>query len=164
VRRRKPDPAAAAAPDDQQAARLAALKLLSRRDHGALELLRRLAERGFAAATAQAVVDALIQERLLDDSRFAEHFVAYHANRGQGPVRIAHKLREAGLAAELIAASVDAQSTEWRRRCAEVRRKRFGARVPGSWAVRGKQARFLTQRGFNSEQVRAAIGSDPDVE
>ncbi len=33
-----------------------------------------------------------IQERLLDDSRFAEHFVAYHANRGQGPVRIAHKL------------------------------------------------------------------------
>ena len=164
MRRRKPDPAAAAAPDDQQAARLAALKLLNRRDYGARELGQRLAERGFAAATAQAIVDHLVQEKLLDDSRFAEHFVAYHANRGQGPVRIAHKLREAGVAAELISASVDAGSADWRRRCAEVRRKRFGAREPGSWAERGKQARFLTQRGFSSDQVRAAIGRDLDGE
>jgi regulatory protein len=162
VRRRKPDPAAAAAPDDQQAARLAALKLLNRRDHGARELAVRLAERGFAAATAQAVVDQLVQEKLLDDSRFAEHFVAYHANRGQGPVRIAHKLREAGVAAELISASVDAGSADWRRRCAEVRRKRFGAGEPASWAERGRQARFLSQRGFSAEQVRAAIGRDQD--
>jgi len=164
VRRRKPDSAAAAAPEDQQAARLAALKLLNRRDYGARELGERLAERGFTAAAARAVVDQLVQEKLLDDSRFAEHFVAYHANRGQGPVRIAHKLREAGVAAELISASVDAGSADWRRRCAEVRRKRFGAREPGSWAERGKQARFLTQRGFSSDQVRAAIGRDLDGE
>ena len=164
MRRRKPDPAAAPAPEDQQAARLAALKLLNRRDYGARELGERLAERGFATATAQAVVDQLVREKLLDDSRFAEHFVAYHANRGQGPVRIAHKLREAGVAAELISASVDAGSTDWRRRCVEVRRKRFGAREPGSWAERGKQARFLTQRGFSSDQVRAAVGRDLDGE
>lgn len=164
MRRRKPDPAAAAAPDDQQAARFAALRLLNRRDYGARELCLRLSERGFAAATAQAVVDHLIQEKLLDDSRFAEHFVAYHANRGQGPVRIAHKLREAGVAAELISASVDVGSADWRRRCVEVRRKRFGAREPGSWVERGKQARFLTQRGFSSDQVRAAIGRDLDGE
>lgn len=164
MRRRKPDPAAAAAPEDQQAARLAALKLLNRRDYGARELGERLAERGFAAATAQTIVDRLVQEKLLDDYRFAEHFVAYHANRGQGPVRIAHKLREAGVAAELISASVDAGSADWRRRCAEVRRKRFGAREPGNWAERGKQARFLTQRGFSPDQVRAAIGRDLDAE
>jgi regulatory protein len=164
VRRRKPDPAAAAAPEDQQAARLAALKLLNRRDYGARELAVRLAERGFAAATAQMIVDRLVQEKLLDDSRFAEHFVAYHANRGQGPVRIAHKLREAGVAAKLISDSVDAGSADWQRRCAEVRRKRFGASEPGSWAERGKQARFLTQRGFSSDQVRAAIGRDLDGE
>jgi len=164
VRRRKPDPAAAAAPDDQQAARLAALRLLNRRDYGARELAGRLAERGFDAATVTAVVDALVQEKLLDDARFAEHFVAYHANRGQGPVRIAHRLREAGVAAALVTAVVDARSAEWRRRCVELRRKRFGAREPASWAERGKQARFLTQRGFSSDQVRAAIGRDPDGE
>jgi len=164
VRRRKPDPAARAAPDDQQAARLAALKLLNRRDHGARELTLRLAERGFTPAAAEAAVQCLIEEKLLDDARFAEHFVAYHASRGQGPVRIAHRLREAGVAVELITAAVDARSAGWRRRCAEVRRKRFGAREPGSWAERGRQARFLTQRGFSSDQVRAAIGKDLDGE
>jgi len=164
VRRRKLDPAATAAPADQQAARLAALKLLNRRDHGARELAVRLAACGFEPATATVVVERLVQEKLLDDARFAEHFVAYHANRGQGPVRIAHQLREAGVAAELIKATVDAGSAEWRRRCAEVRRKRFGAREPGSFAERGRQARFLTQRGFNSDQVRAAIGRDLDGE
>ena len=164
MRRRKPDPAATAAPADQQAARLAALRLLNRRDHGARELATRLAERGFEPATATVVVERLIQEKLLDDARFALHFVAYHANRGQGPVRITHQLREAGVAAELIKTTVDAGSAEWRRRCAEVRRKRFGTREAGSWAERGRQARFLTQRGFNSDQVRAAIGRDLDGE
>ncbi len=166
MRRRKPDPAAAAAlaHDDEQAARLAALRFLNRRDYGARELAMRLTERGFEAATATAAVERLVQEKLLDDARFAEHFVAYHSNRGQGPVRIAHRLREAGVAAELVSAAVDANSAEWRRRCAEVRRKRFGARLPASWAERGRQARFLSQRGFSSDQVRAAIGRDPDGE
>ena len=162
MRRRKPDPAAAAAPDDQQAARLAALRLLNRRDHGVRELDARLTERGFEAATVAIVVDSLVQEKLLDDARYASHFVAYHANRGHGPVRIAHELRESGVAAALITATVDARSADWRRRCAEVRRKRFGAREPVSWAERGKQARFLTQRGFNADQVRAAVGRQVD--
>ena len=164
MRRRKPDPAAAAAPDDQQAARLAALRLLNRRDYGVRELSAGLTARGFEATTAAAVVERLTQEKLLDDARFAEHFVAYHANRGQGPVRIAHRLREAGVDAALVTAVVDAGSADWRQRCAELRRKRFGAREPGSWAERGKQARFLTQRGFSSDQVRAAIGRDLDGE
>ena len=162
MRRRKPDPAAEAAPDDPRAARLAALKLLNRRDYGARELAERLVTRGFARAAAQAAVAGLAAEKLLDDARFAEHFVAYHANRGQGPVRIAHRLREAGVAAETIAAAVDANAVDWRRRCEQVRRKRFGATPPGSWTERGRQARFLTLRGFSSAQVRAAIGGDAE--
>jgi regulatory protein len=162
VRRRKPDPAAAAAPDDQQAARLAALKLLNRRDYGARELGERLAERGFKPATATVVVEHLIQEKLLDDARYALHFVAYHANRGQGPVRIAHRLREAGVAGEEIAAAVDANAAEWRRRCAETRQKRFGAKLPATWAEKGRQARFLSQRGFSADQIRAAVGRGLD--
>ena len=162
MRRRKPDPAALAAPDDPRAARLAALKLLNRRDHGARELAERLVARGFARPAAEQAVEGLRKERLVDDGRFAEHFVAYHANRGRGPVGIAHRLREAGVAADTIAATVDASGPDWRRRCAEVRRKRFGAKLPATWAEKGRQARFLTQRGFSADQVRAAIGSDSE--
>lgn len=162
MRRRKPDPAALAAPDDPRAARLAALKLQNRRDHGARELAERLVARGFARPAAEAAVERLRTERLVDDSRFAEHLVVYHANRGRGPVGIAQRLREAGVSADTIATAVDARSVDWRRRCAEVRRKRFGAKLPATWAEKGRQARFLTQRGFSADQVRAALGSGFD--
>ncbi|MBM4218383.1 MAG: regulatory protein RecX [Gammaproteobacteria bacterium] len=160
MRRRKPDPAALAAPDDPRAARLAALKLQNRRDHGARELAERLVARGFTRPAAEAAIEELRTERLVDDGRFAEHFVAYHANRGRGPVGIAHRLREAGVPADTIAAVVDADGPDWRRRCAEVRRKRFGAKLPATWAEKGRQARFLTQRGFSADQVRAAVGNE----
>ena len=162
MRRRKPDPAALAAPDDPRAARLAALKLLNRRDHGARELAERLVARGFTRPATEEAVEGLRKERLVDDGRFAEHFVAYHANRGRGPVGIALRLREAGVAADTIAAVVDAGARQWRQRCAEVRRKRFGAKAPVTWPEKGRQARFLTQRGFSADQVRAAIGGSFD--
>jgi regulatory protein len=164
VRLRKRKPVVREVQDDPQAARLEALKQLNRRDFGARELAERLVARGFARPAADEAVEALRKERLVDDGRYAEHLVVYHANRGRGPVGIAHRLREAGVPADTISAAVDAGSAEWRRRCAEVRRKRFGAKLPATWAEKGRQARFLTQRGFGADQVRAAVGGDFDEE
>ncbi|MGE0465355.1 MAG: regulatory protein RecX [Steroidobacteraceae bacterium] len=158
MRLRKRKAAVEEGPDDPQAARLAALKMLNRRDYGVRELCERLVARGFERTTAQAAVEKLVSEKLVDNARYAEHFVAYHANRGQGPVRIAHRLREAGVDGEEITAAVDANGLDWRRRCAETRRKRFGDKLPSTWAERGRQARFLSQRGYSAEQIRAAVG------
>jgi regulatory protein len=166
VRRRKPDSAGAddAAACDPAAARLAALQLLNRRDYGAVELARKLAERGVAAGTAEAAVAQLVREKFVDDARYAGHFVGYHAARGQGPVRIAMDLRQAGVAEALVEAAVDPRAPAWRERCAGVRRRRFGAALPQDWTERGKQARFLQYRGFTSDQVRAVLGGDVAVD
>ncbi len=158
MRQRKPKAVVVEAPDDPRAARLAALKLLNRRDYGARELRERLVARGFESGAAETAIAGLVAEKLVDDARFAEHFVAYHANRGQGPVRIAHRLREAGVTGEEITAVVDAGAIDWRRRCADTRRKRFGEKLPTTWAERGRQARFLSQRGYSADQIRAAVG------
>ena len=163
VRRRRPDRrprSEATAPDDPDAARLAALKLLNRRDYCAAELSGRLAERGFEAGVAHATVARLERERLVDDERFAEHYVRAHAERGQGPVRIAHELKELGVAQDLVERAVDASDGRWRERCVALRRRRFGEQPPSEWKERGRQARFLTYRGFSAEQVRAALGND----
>jgi regulatory protein len=159
VRLRKRKPVVPESQDDPLAARLAALKLLNRRDYGARELAERLVARGFSRPAAEEAVEGLRKERLVDDGRFAEHFVAYHGNRGRGPVGIAHRLREAGVPAETIAAAVNAADPDWCRRAADVRRRRFGAKPPATWADKGRQARFLTQRGFSADQVRAAVGN-----
>jgi len=160
VRLRKRKPVVRDDQDDPQAARLAALKQLNRRDFGARELAERLVARGFSLPAAEEAVEGLRQERLVDDGRFAEHFVAYHGNRGRGPVGIAHRLREAGVPAETIAVAVNATDPDWRRRAADLRRRRFGAKPPATWAEKGRQARFLTQRGFSADQVRAAVGNE----
>ncbi len=160
MRLRKRKPVVPESQDDPQAARLAALKLLNRRDYGARELAERLLARGFSRPAAEEAVEGLRTERLVDDGRFAEHFVAYHGNRGRGPVGIAHRLREAGVPVETIAAAVNATDPDWRRRAADVRRRRFGAKPPATWAEKGRQARFLTQRGFSADQVRAAIDNE----
>ncbi len=160
MRLRKRKPVVRDDQDDPQAARLAALKQLNRRDFGARELAERLVARGFSLPAAEEAVEGLRKERLVDDGRFAEHFVAYHGNRGRGPVGIAHRLREAGVTAETIKSAVNATDPDWRRRAADVRRRRFGAKLPATWAEKGRQARFLTQRGFSADQVRAAVGNE----
>ena len=108
----------------------------------------------------QATVSQLGSERLVDDERFAEQYVRAHAERGQGPLRIVHELAELGLARELAERAVDASDGRWRERCVALRRRRFGEAAPAEWKERGRQARFLAYRGFNAEQVRAALGND----
>lgn len=160
--RRKPDRRrrATAAPDDATAARLAALKLLNRRDYCAAELAARLVERGASPETAAAVVQALGSERLVDDERYTGHYVEWHAGRGQGPIRIAHDLERLGVPAAIVARAVDARAPAWRERCLRVRQRRFGDGAVKEWKERARQARFLQQRGFSADQIRAALGND----
>jgi regulatory protein len=159
VRRRRPEPDAAAAVDPA-AARLAALRFLNRRDHTERELATKLVDRGFERGTADAVVAALVRERLVDDARHAGHYVAWQVTRGLGPVRIAQALKELGVAPDTVTAVVDARAMEWVERCRHVRRRRFGAKAPEGFAERGRQARFLTYRGFSVDQIRAALGGE----
>jgi len=140
-----------------------AIALLARRDFASGELRRRLTERGFAEEAVAAAVAALTEERALDDARFAQSYVAYHAGRGQGPVRIGADLAALGLTAELIDAAL-AGGPDWRTLAREVRAHKFGAQEPESWAERSRQARFLQYRGFSSDHIRLALGSDPGLE
>jgi len=48
---------------------------------------------------------------LLDDRRYTENFVAYHAARGQGPLRVRADLRRHGLEGTLVEECLDAFPT-----------------------------------------------------
>ena len=150
-------------PKDPQAARKAALQLLARRDYSSVELSNRLRERGFDAATVTTLVEALERERLIDDARYVENFVSYHAARGQGPARIGRELRFLKVDAELIDRFLE-EGQDWTSRAREVRQKKFGRQVPETYAGKAKQARFLQYRGFTGAQIRAALGTDVDID
>jgi regulatory protein len=137
--------------------RLTALRTLTRRDYGTVELQRKLEQKGFATAQVREVLGALRSEGLLNDDRFAESAVRQHVSRGHGPIRIRAELRMQGLPNEGIEAGLRSIEVSWAELARDVRRKRFGTAPPRSPAERAKQGRFLQYRGFDSEQIRAAF-------
>jgi regulatory protein len=152
---------AASKSKDTEAARKAAVALLARRDFASGELRQKLRSQGFEAAVIEGLVAALTEERSLDDARYAENYVAYHAGRGHGPVRIATDLRALGMSATLIEVAL-ATGPDWRALAHEVRARKFGAESPEEWTEKTRQARFLQYRGFSSDHIRAATGADFD--
>ena len=144
---------------DAQAIRAAALTLLARRDWLTGELSAKLQASGADGQAIAAVIAELLEEHLLDDARYAERYVASRAERGQGPLRIAADLSSLGASRELIDASI-ASGPDWRAVAGAVRRRKFGAAPPDSWAEKARQARFLQYRGFSSDHIRAATGAD----
>jgi regulatory protein len=146
-------------PLDARAARAAALDALARRDHCAVDLRRKLLEKGYDATVVAPLLERLCAEKLLDDRRYVENFVAYHAARGQGPLRVRAKLRERGLEGALVEESLSA-FPDWVGQLRSARQKKFGAAPPSNYADKRRQALFLGRRGFTGAQIGAALGLD----
>jgi regulatory protein len=139
------------------AVEVAAVRLLSRREHSRAELARKLAARGAPEALVEEVLESLAARRLQSDARYAESLVTSRIGRGQGPVRIRRELAERGVAAALIDAALEAADVDWPGLARETRARRFGAQVPVEWKERVRQSRFLEYRGFSGEQIRHAL-------
>ncbi|TLZ28214.1 MAG: regulatory protein RecX [Gammaproteobacteria bacterium] len=161
--RRSTKPMNAERSADPEAVRAAAIALLARRDFARAELHAKLRSKGFEAAAAEEVVAGLAARGVIDDRRFAENYVNWHAQRGQGPIRIAAELRRHGVPDALVDAAL-AGGPDWRALASRARRAKFGGQPPASWTDKARQARFLQYRGFSSDHIRAATGADLDTD
>jgi len=146
---------------DPKRVRMAATALLARRDFCSGELRQKLEGEGYERDRVAEVVHELVEGKIVNDARYAENYVTYHADRGQGPVRIAADLKALDLPSEVIQTALDT-GPDWRKKAREVRIRRFGLADPDSWAQKAKQGRFLQYRGFSSDHIRAALGPDFD--
>jgi regulatory protein len=150
-------------PLDGRAARGAALDILSRRDYSSWELRSKLLGKGYDPAVIAELIERLSAEKLLDDARYLENFVAYHASRGQGPNRVREDLRRLGPPGAEIEATLAAYP-DWLVQLKRAREKKFGTSLPTNYADRQRQARFLAYRGFSGAQIRAVMGFDTDLD
>jgi regulatory protein len=160
---RRPSPRSVERELDSRAARAAALDALARRDHSAAELRGKLLAKGYDPALVEELVARLRAEKLLDDARYLDNFVAYQAGRGQGPNRVRANLRHLGLAAADIDTALAAYP-DWPTQLKRAREKKFGTSPPTNYADRRRQAQFLAYRGFNGAQIRSALGLDTDLD
>lgn len=132
-----------------------AMDCLARREHSVEELRRKLATRDFTPDEIDATLARLEQEGLLSNERFAQAFVAARHRRGQGPLKVRAELSRRGLAAELIARSLE--GVDWHGAACAAREKKFGPELPDQYADKARQARFLQYRGFDTEQIQRAL-------
>ena len=136
---------------------------MARRDYSSEDLRLKLLETGYDGSVVLPLLDALRDEKLLDDRRYLENFVAYHSARGQGPVRIRADLRRHGLQGPLVEEYLGAYP-DWIVALKKARLKKFGATPARNSADKQRQARFLSYRGFTSAQIRMALGFDMELD
>ena len=106
------------------------------------------------------VVDALVEERYVDDARYAAAFVREKASlQGWGPVKIRFQLRGKGIEDEVITAALQ----ELDPAPAAVRLEKLAAAkyrtLAGDPSARLKLIKYLLSRGYDYEAVAPVVES-----
>lgn len=134
-----------------------ALGYLARREHSYRELYRKLQPYAEEADDLAALLDDFKQRGWISDERFAEQVV--HARRGRyGSLKVAHELREKGVADGVVERAVaalgdlDGAHSVWQ--------KKYG-KLPESREEWAKQARFLQSRGFGFDVIKRVLKGMP---
>jgi regulatory protein len=150
-------------PNEPAAARTRALRLLGRREHGARELQYKLTQRGIDEQRAAEVVGELARSGWQSDARYVASLVRARVAQGFGPLRIEAELEGAGVADGLIRETLAAADTDWKALAVEVHARKFG-QIPKNGGEWQKQYRHLAGRGFDSDQIYAALKRQPPEE
>lgn len=141
------------------------LSLLARREHSSLEIKQKLApfaKEHDCAEHIPWVLEKLISDGYLSDTRFADMLLRSRIGKGHGPLRIRQELQHKGVDGAIIAQSLDQCDTDWFALAATVRLRRFSGKKPANQKELGRQMRFLGGRGFSQEQIRFALEQSED--
>lgn len=139
--------------DTLVAVRRTAMDLLARREHGRVELTRKLRQRGALPDMIDTALDRLTEEGLLSESRYLESFVSYRARSGYGPLRIREELSQRGLQRTDIELALRESGINWQEQLEDTWRRKFSGHLPIDVRERAKQGRFLSYRGYSMEMI-----------
>ncbi|MCU7649529.1 recombination regulator RecX [Pseudomonas piscis] len=139
--------------DTLVAVRRAAMDLLARREHGRVELTRKLRQRGASPEMIDTALDRLTEEGLLSESRYLESFISYRARSGYGPVRIREELGQRGLQRSDIELALRECGIDWQELLRDVWQRKFAGQLPADARERARQGRFLAYRGYPMEMI-----------
>lgn len=129
------------------------MDLLARREHGRVELTRKLRQRGAIPELIEPALDKLVEEGLLSEARYLESFVSYRARSGYGPARIREELTQRGLQRAEIEQALRDCGFNWQEKMYETWERKFGGHLPVDARERAKQGRFLSYRGYALDMI-----------
>lgn len=127
------------------------------REHSPRELADKLAHRGFLSSEIQPLIDKLLAQGWLDHYRYAESAVRRLLQKGYGPMRIKAELSQKGIDDQVAGQVLAATEVDWFALAQSAYNKRFSDTAIANSQDWGKRARFLANKGFSAEQVRAVL-------
>ena len=145
---------AAAKPEDK-ALVSAALRLLSRRDYSRSEFVAKLTSAEFGKEDVEAAADWCHEQGFLNETRFAES-AARRLGAKFGAKRVAHALRQKGVAVDQVNAAVSTLNENELERARALWTRKFGS-VAESADEKSKQIRYLQSRGFAFATIKLVI-------
>ncbi len=139
-------------------AKSVAVRLLSRREHSALEIRDKLLKREFDEDEVAQAITELQQGGWLSDERFAEAYIRMRQLKGFGPVRIAIELNERGVEEGIVDAYMHAGDNSWQQVLEQQYRKKYKNKPVVDYNDKAKRIRFLQYRGFTLDVIYQVVG------
>ena len=144
---------------DGPSLRARAFAMLARREHGRVELGRKLARYAEESDDVPSLLDDLERSGYLSDERVAEQIARRHAGR-HGPLRVARDLEARGVRAVDIEAVVSAAREAEPAQALQVLRRKF-PEPPEDATGYARQGRYLANRGFSPDVIRRVLRPRP---
>ena len=136
------------------------MRLCSRTEKSSGDALRLMRGWGVPEAEREGVLKTLIEQRFIDDRRYAEAYVREKSNlSGWGARKIAFQLNLKGIDKEIInstLASLDSD-VQLEQLTAKLERKMRTTKAANNYELRGKLLRYGMGLGFDYEMTRSAI-------
>ncbi len=132
-----------------------ALRFLSMREHSRLELARKLQRHVQDGDDVEALLDWLENAKFLSQARFSESLIHRRAAR-YGNSRIVSELQSHGIQGDALTELKGRLQVDEVARARDVWLKKFGTPAADA-SERGKQMRFLQQRGFSHKAIESVM-------
>ena len=143
----------------------ALMRLAARSEKSSGDALRLMQNWGVEPTARQGVLQKLIDNKFIDDRRYAEAYVREKSRlAGWGARKIALQLRIKGVAQDVINEALRQidDSDVQQRLCDKLRRKIKITKASSDFELRGKLFRYALSQGYDYDQINQAIAQVVD--
>ena len=133
------------------------MRLLSRREHSAVEIRDKLLKRDFEESEIDQAILELQQGGWLSDERFAEAYIRMRQMKGFGPIRIAIELNERGVKESIADEYLHTDDENWLQILEQQYLKKYKNKPVEDYNDKAKRIRFLQYRGFSLDNIYRII-------
>lgn len=132
---------------------VSAVRLLTRREHGAHELAQKLLQKKHPEVEIQDAISECQRLGFQSDRRFVESLCRTRIRQGYGPARIRQDLQNVRIDRDLMEQALDAEHDNWLQYARDAWMKKYGHQEESSFLAIQKQKQFLLYRGFSMDTI-----------